>query len=72
MLFLLVAAEDVDPHVPLFWFTPTRVRLPTWIFVLVTLAVAVPVGAMDKKPFAKIPLAKVPMVFAPLPESIRL
>lgn len=71
VLFWYVAeVAVVDPHVPLTLPSPPRARLPTFRFKPApTLAVAAPVGAMLRLPPTEVPVA---MVFAPLPEKIRL
>ena len=72
MLFLLVADEDVDPQVALVpgFRIPPSVSVFAVIFKPVfMLAVAVPVGAIDKLLLTAVPLA---MVFAPEPERVRL
>ena len=71
VLFVALVAATA-PQVPIIVPTPPSVKLPTEILVFVTLAVADPVGAIDKLPDVSVPLAAVPMVFAPLPRNIKL
>ena len=71
VLFVALVAETA-PQVPLMVPKPPSVKLPTEILVFVTLAVADPVGAIDKLPEVRVPLAVVAMVFAPLPLNIKL
>ena len=67
---LFVALEAVDPYVPLGSVVTPSVSVFTWIFKPVfMLAVAVPVGAMDKLLLIVVPLA---IVFANEPDRIRL
>jgi len=69
--FLLVAAEAVDPQVALVpgFRVPPSVRVLAVIFApAAILAVAEPVGAMDKLLLITVPLG---MVFAPEPDRVR-
>jgi hypothetical protein len=67
---MYAAPDPVPPQVLLMLPRDPRVRLPTLRFcAAATLAVAVPEGAILRLPDTEVPAG---IVFAPLPEKIRL
>ena len=67
-----VAAELVEPHVPLSVPKPPSVRLFTPRLVPVILALAVPVGAILRLPVVKVESSGIVMDLSPEPLKIRL
>jgi len=73
MSFLFVAAEALEPQVPGACPRPPRERWFTLMFVpMPTFAIADPVGAMLRVPFANVLLVGMVEDFAPEPLKVRL